>query len=108
MNQHNNSYLKKTVCFVLGGGKGSRLAPLTEYCAKPAISILGNYKLIDVPISNCLNASLNKIFILTQYNAASINSYIKDTYHFDNFSDGYINILSAEQTNTNTEYCTLP
>ena len=104
MNQHNNSYIKKTVCFVLGGGKGSRLAPLTEYCAKPAISILGNYKLIDVPISNCLNASLNKIFVLTQFNVASINSYIKNTYHFDNFSDGYINILSAEQTNENQEW----
>jgi glucose-1-phosphate adenylyltransferase len=90
---------KKVVTIILGGGKGTRLNPLTETRSKPAVPIAGKYRLVDIPISNCLHSSFNRIFVLTQYNSASLNTHIKNTYHFDVFSKGFVDILAAEQTN---------
>ncbi|SKB77383.1 glucose-1-phosphate adenylyltransferase [Parapedobacter luteus] len=87
------------ISVVLGGGKGSRLYPLTHQRSKPAVPIAGKYRLVDIPISNCLNSGYNRIFVLTQYNSASLNSHIKNTYNFSVFSKGFVEILAAEQTN---------
>ena len=75
--------LQKTICLILGGGAGSRLYPLTKDRSKPAVPIGGKYRLIDIPISNCLNSGLYRIFVLTQYNSASLNKHIKNSFHFD-------------------------
>jgi len=88
----------KMICLILGGGAGSRLYPLTEQRSKPAVPIAGKYRLIDIPISNCLNSGVRRMFVLTQYNSASLNQHIKNTYHFDVFSTGFVDILAAEQT----------
>lgn len=85
------------ISIVLGGGRGSRLFPLTYSRSKPAVPIAGKYRLVDIPISNCLNSGLNRILVLTQYNSASLNSHIKNSYHFDIFSKGFVDILAAEQ-----------
>jgi len=87
------------ISIVLGGGRGTRLNPLTLTRSKPAVPIAGKYRLVDIPISNCLNAGYNRIFVLTQYNSASLNSHIKNTYNFSNFDKGFVDILAAEQTN---------
>ena len=87
------------ISVVLGGGKGTRLYPLTNQRSKPAVPIAGKYRLVDIPISNCLNSGYNRIFVLTQYNSASLNSHIKNTYNFSVFSKGFVEILAAEQTN---------
>ena len=83
------------VCMILGGGVGSRLYPLTEQRSKPAVPIGGKYRLIDIPISNCLNSGVKRMFVLTQFNSASLNQHIKNTYHFDIFSRGFVDILAA-------------
>ena len=88
----------KMIALILGGGAGSRLAPLTSQRSKPAVPIAGKYRLIDIPISNCLNSGLKRMFVVTQYNSASLNQHIKNTYHFDMFSHGFVDILAAEQT----------
>ncbi|TYR34127.1 glucose-1-phosphate adenylyltransferase [Sphingobacterium phlebotomi] len=88
----------KVVSIVLGGGRGTRLFPLTEQRSKPAVPIAGKYRLVDIPISNCLNSGYNKIFVLTQYNSASLNQHIKNSYNFSIFSKGFVDILAAEQT----------
>jgi glucose-1-phosphate adenylyltransferase len=93
MSRHN------VVAIVLGGGRGSRLYPLTDQRSKPAVPIAGKYRLVDIPISNCLNSGFNKIFVLTQFNSSSLNSHIKNTYNFSIFSKGFVDILAAEQTN---------
>lgn len=85
------------ISIVLGGGRGTRLFPLTYTRSKPAVPIAGKYRLVDIPISNCLNSGLNKILVLTQFNSASLNSHIKNSYHFDIFSQGFVDILAAEQ-----------
>lgn len=100
----NASILQKTICVILGGGAGTRLYPLTKERSKPAVPIAGKYRLIDIPISNCLNSGLYRIFVLTQYNSASLNRHIKNTYHFDHFSQGHVDILAAEQTSTSQEW----
>jgi len=87
----------KTICLILGGGVGSRLYPLTQHRSKPAVPIGGKYKLIDIPIANCLHSNFNQIFVLTQYNAASLNQHLKNTYNFDAFSNRQVEILAAEQ-----------
>ena len=92
------------IALILGGGAGSRLYPLTEKRSKPAVSIGGKYRLIDIPISNCLNSDVRKIFILTQYNSASLNQHIKNTFTFDNFNNGFVDILAAEQTPGNNKW----
>jgi glucose-1-phosphate adenylyltransferase len=92
----------KVVSVILGGGQGSRLFPLTATRSKPAVPIAGKYRLVDIPISNCLNSGLNRIFVLTQFNSASLNKHIKNTYMFSVFSKAFVDILAAEQTPGNT------
>lgn len=92
---------KSTLSIILGGGQGSRLAPLTESRSKPAVPIAGKYRLVDIPISNCINSDLKRMFVLTQFNSASLNQHIKNTYHFSHFSNAFVDILAAEQTPDN-------
>jgi glucose-1-phosphate adenylyltransferase len=92
------SKVVKIICLILGGGAGTRLSPLTASRSKPAVPIGGKYRLIDIPISNCLNSGIRRMFVLTQFNSTSLNRHIKNTYHFDNFSSGFVDILAAEQT----------
>lgn len=87
----------KILAVILGGGQGTRLYPLTETRSKPAVPIAGKYRLVDIPISNCLNSGINRILVLTQFNSASLNSHIKNAYHFDIFSKGFVEILAADQ-----------
>jgi glucose-1-phosphate adenylyltransferase len=89
---------------VLGGGRGTRLWPLTKLRAKPAVPIAGKYRLIDIPLSNCLNSGIYKIYILTQFNSFSLHRHITQTYHFDHYHSGWVQILAASQTNTNVEW----
>lgn len=89
---------------ILAGGAGRRLFPLTQDRSKPAVPLGGKYRLIDVPISNCLNSGLKKIFVLTQFNSASLNRHIVNTYRFDPFAEGFIEVLAAEQTMTNPNW----
>ncbi|MFS2189018.1 glucose-1-phosphate adenylyltransferase [Mucilaginibacter sp. Mucisp84] len=88
----------KVISIVLGGGQGSRLSPLTATRSKPAVPIAGKYRLVDIPISNCLHSGITRIYVLTQFNSASLNKHIKNTYHFSSFSDAFVDILAAEQT----------
>ncbi|MEX2456264.1 MAG: glucose-1-phosphate adenylyltransferase [Balneolaceae bacterium] len=89
---------QSTVAIILGGGRGTRLHPLTGHRSKPAVPVAGKYRLVDIPISNCLNSGIRKIYVLTQFNSASLNRHIKNTYNFDAFSRGFVDILAAEQT----------
>jgi len=89
---------KSVVAVILGGGAGSRLYPLTSTRSKPAVPIAGKYRLVDIPISNCINSNINRMFVITQYNSASLNKHIKNTYQFSAFSSGFVDILAAEQT----------
>lgn len=95
------SLSKSVVAVILGGGAGSRLYPLTVSRSKPAVPIAGKYRLVDIPISNCINSTINRMFVLTQFNSASLNKHIKNTYHFSAFSTGFVDILAAEQTPDN-------
>ena len=89
---------QNALAIILGGGQGSRLYPLTEKRSKPAVSIAGKYRLVDIPISNCINSGISRMFVLTQFNSASLNKHIKNTYHFSHFSTAFVDILAAEQT----------
>ena len=93
-----------TLAIILGGGQGSRLFPLTATRSKPAVPIGGKYRLIDVPISGCLHADIRRIFVLTQFNSASLNRHISGTYRLDRFSSGFVEILAAEQTPDNPNW----
>lgn len=93
-----------TLAIILGGGQGSRLYPLTESRSKPAVPIAGKYRLVDIPISNCINSDIRRMFVLTQFNSASLNQHIKNTYHFSHFSTAFVDILAAEQTPDNTTW----
>ena len=95
---------KKVLAIVLGGGQGSRLYPLTATRSKPAVPIAGKYRLVDIPISNCINSEIKRIFVLTQFNSASLNKHIKNTYHFSFFSAAFVNVLAAEQTPGNNTW----
>ncbi|MBO6576121.1 MAG: glucose-1-phosphate adenylyltransferase [Rhodothermales bacterium] len=90
--------MNSIVSIVLGGGAGSRLFPLTQHRSKPAVPLAGKYRLIDIPVSNCINSDIDKIFVLTQYNSASLNRHVAQTYRFDRFRQGFVTILAAEQT----------
>ena len=90
--------MKQVVSIILGGGRGTRLMPLTRERAKPSVAFAGQYRLIDIPMSNCINSGIKRIFILTQFLSASLHRHIKQTYQFDRFSNGVVDILSAEQT----------
>lgn len=96
--------LIKMISLILGGGVGSRLHPLTAERSKPAVPIGGKYRLIDIPISNCLNSNVRRMFVLTQFNSASLNQHIKNTYNFDLFSHGFVDILAAEQTHSSANW----
>jgi glucose-1-phosphate adenylyltransferase len=94
----------EVLAVILGGGQGSRLFPLTHHRAKPAVPIGGSYRLIDIPVSNCLHADIRRIFVLTQFNSASLNRHISQTYRMDPFSQGSVDILAAEQTPDNPNW----
>lgn len=90
--------MKDTLALILGGGQGKRLYPLTIERAKPAVSVAGKYRLIDITLSNCINSDIRRVFVITQFLSASLHRHINGTYHFDTFSDGFVEILAAEQT----------
>ncbi len=90
--------MKNVLALVLGGGRGTRLYPLTKYRSKPAVPLAGKYRLIDVPISNCINSGVNMIYVLTQFNSVSLHRHIRRTYTFDSYSNGFVEILAAQQT----------
>jgi glucose-1-phosphate adenylyltransferase len=94
----------EVLALILGGGQGTRLFPLTQHRSKPAVPIGGKYRLIDVPVSNCLHADMRRIFVLTQFNSASLNRHIAQTYRMDLFSQGFVEILAAEQTPDNPNW----
>ena len=95
---------RKAIAIVLGGGKGTRLYPLTKDRSKPAVPFAGKYRLVDIPISNCINSGIKQIYILTQFNSASLHNHIANTYIFDTFSNGFVEILAAEQTYHNNDW----
>src|SRR6476469_10912432 len=99
MAQHQN-----VVAVVLGGGAGSRLFPLTRERSKPAVPLGGKYRLIDIPVSNCINSQITQIFVLTQFNSASLNRHISRTFRFSSFSTGFVEVLAAEQTKESPEW----
>jgi len=92
---------KSVIAVILGGGAGTRLSPLTATRSKPAVPIAGKYRLVDIPISNCLNSDIGRMFVLTQFNSASLNKHIKNTYYFSRFSKAFVDIIAAEQTPDN-------
>ncbi len=94
----------KVLSVIMGGGQGTRLFPLTKDRAKPAVPLAGKYRLVDIPISNCINSGFRRIYILTQFNSASLHGHISRTYKFDHFSSGFVEILAAQQTFTNTSW----
>jgi glucose-1-phosphate adenylyltransferase len=95
---------RDTLAIILGGGQGTRLYPLTEMRAKPAVPLGGKYRLIDIPVSNCINSDIIRMFVLTQFNSASLNRHIVRTYRFSRFSDGFVEVLAAEQTPFNKHW----
>ena len=96
--------MKDVLCVIMGGGRGTRLYPLTKERCKPAVPVAGKYRLIDIPISNCLNSGLNMIYVLTQFNSESLNKHITRTYKLDPFSEGFVEIMAAEQTMHDTSW----
>ena len=92
------------LAIILGGGQGTRLYPLTAERSKPAVPIAGKYRLVDIPLSNCINSKISKMFVLTQFNSASLNKHIKNTYHFSVFSEAFVDVLAAEQTMQNKNW----
>ncbi|MAV37212.1 MAG: glucose-1-phosphate adenylyltransferase [Planctomycetaceae bacterium] len=90
--------MKNVITLVLGGGRGTRLYPLTRYRAKPAVPLAGKYRLIDIPLSNCINSGLQRIYVLTQFLSVSLHRHIRQTYRFDAFSGGFVELLAAQQT----------
>lgn len=96
--------MDQCIAVILGGGAGTRLFPLTQRRSKPAVPLVGKYRLIDVPVSNCINSDIDKIFVLTQFNSASLNRHVVRTYRFDRFRRGFVTILAAEQTRTSTAW----
>src|SRR5213080_3188984 len=91
--------MQDVLSLILGGGRGTRLFPLTMLRSKPAVPVAGKYRLIDIPISNCLNSGFNRIYVLTQFLSVSLHRHIANTYKFDNFDRGFVEILAAQQTN---------
>jgi CTP:molybdopterin cytidylyltransferase MocA len=92
------------ITLVLGGGQGTRLYPLTKYRSKPAVPVAGKYRLIDVPLSNCINSGLDRCYVLTQFNSVSLHRHIRSTYVFDVFGGGFVEILAAQQTLDNADW----
>jgi glucose-1-phosphate adenylyltransferase len=96
--------VKKVLAVILGGGAGTRLYPLTKLRAKPAVPLAGKYRLIDIPVSNCINSEIFKIYVLTQFNSASLNRHLSRAYNFSGFSDGFVEVLAAQQTKDNPDW----
>lgn len=96
--------MKKVLSMILGGGAGTRLYPLTKLRAKPAVPVAGKYRLIDIPVSNCINSEIFKIYVLTQFNSASLNRHIARTYNFSGFTEGFVEVLAAQQTLENPNW----
>ncbi len=96
--------MRNLVTLVLGGGRGTRLYPLTKYRSKPAVPLAGKYRLIDIPLSNCIHSGLNRIYVLTQFNSVSLHRHIRSTYNFDPFDRGFVEILAAQQTLASTDW----
>lgn len=96
--------MKKVLAIILGGGAGTRLYPLTKLRAKPAVPLAGKYRLIDIPVSNCINSDIFKIYVLTQFNSASLNQHIARAYNFSGFHEGFVEILAAQQTPKSTTW----
>ena len=94
----NNCEEPRVLAIILGGGKGTRLYPLTKERSKPAVSFGGKYRIVDIPLSNCINSGYKKIYLLTQFNSASLHLHISNSYNFDRFSGGFVEILAAEHT----------
>src|SRR5436305_2159450 len=92
------------VTFILGGGRGTRLYPLTKHRSEPAVPIAGKYRLIDIPISNCINSGLMRIHVLTQYSSVSLHRHIANTYQFSPFAEGFVSVLAAQQTNETADW----
>jgi glucose-1-phosphate adenylyltransferase len=97
-------FVKKVLAIILGGGAGTRLYPLTKLRAKPAVPLAGKYRLIDIPVSNCINSEIFKIYVLTQFNSASLNRHIARTYNFSGFTEGFVEVLAAQQTPENPNW----
>src|ERR1043165_9851384 len=89
--------MKNVLALVLGGGRGTRLLPLTRYRSKPAVPLAGKYRIIDIPISNCINSGVNHMYVLTQFLSVSLHRHIRGTYRFDQFNGGFVEILAAQQ-----------
>ncbi len=96
--------MKRVLGIILGGGAGTRLYPLTKLRAKPAVPLAGKYRLIDIPVSNCINSDILKIYVLTQFNSASLNRHLARTYNFTGFSEGFVEVLAAQQTTENPSW----
>ena len=96
--------MRNVLALVLGGGRGTRLYPLTKFRSKPAVPLAGKYRLIDIPISNCINSGINQMYVLTQFNSVSLHRHIRRAYVFDSFSDGFVEILAAQQTNESSNW----
>ncbi len=96
--------MNKVLALILGGGRGERLYPLTKYRAKPALPLAGKYRLIDIPVSNCINSGILKIYVLTQFNSASLNRHIAETYRFSQFMRGFVDVIAAQQTPTSPDW----
>src|SRR6476660_9906035 len=99
-----DSFSDKTLAVIMGGGAGSRLFPLTKERSKPAVPLAGKYRIVDIPISNCINSNLKRIYVLPQFNSASLHRHMYQSYKFDHFSGGFVEILAAEQTYTDTSW----
>src|SRR3954464_15361980 len=95
---------REVLSLILGGGRGTRLYPLTMLRSKPAVPIAGKYRLIDIPISNCINSGFNRIYVMTQFLSVSLHRHIANTYKFDPFSRGFVEILAAQQTNETSDW----
>src|SRR5438132_12518037 len=96
--------MQSVLSLILGGGRGTRLFPLTQLRSKPAVPIAGKYRLIDIPISNCINSGLNRIYVLTQFLSVSLHRHIANTYKFDPFRQGFVEVLAAQQTNETADW----
>src|SRR4051794_40625442 len=96
--------MREVLSLILGGGRGTRLYPLTQHRSKPAVPVAGKYRLIDIPISNCINSGFNRIHVLTQFLSVSLHRHIANTYKFDPFSRGFVEVLAAQQTNETADW----
>jgi len=95
---HEDSNMDHVLGVILGGGRGTRLYPLTKFRSKPAVPLAGKYRLIDIPISNCINSDIRRVYILTQFNSVSLHRHVTQTFHFEAFARGFVDILAAQQT----------